>query len=234
MGNAGKAGRAVGLCLAAAGLAFPHAAAALPALAPAAQHSPRHADFAGQAPSPDARRVADWVIATGDNRGLPFLIIDKSRATVFAFDDGGRLGGAAPVLLGLGRGDDSPPGIGERKLATITPAERITPAGRFEAGLGDNLSGQDILWVDYDAAVSLHRVIAGKPAERRLQRLASASTLDNRITYGCINVPVKFYEGVIRSIFGASNGIVYVLPETRSIKEVFAIPDLAGPAALQR
>jgi hypothetical protein len=40
-------------------------------------------------------------------------------------------------------------------------------------------------------------------------------TLDNRISYGCIKVPVEFYESVVRPLFDSS-GIVYILPETRS------------------
>lgn len=217
--------------LLAAGLASPQAAVAgdlapLPevvARAPAAG-SATGANFFGQLASGNARQVADWVVASGDHRGLPFMIVDKAHARIFAFDPRGSLRGSASVLLGLARGDDSPPGIGDRKLSTITPAERITPAGRFVAELGRNLSGQDILWVDYDTAISLHRVIATKPSERRLQRLTSASPLDNRISYGCINVPVEFYEIVIRSTFNGTSGIVYILPETRSIHEVFPMP----------
>ncbi len=58
-------------------------------------------------------------------------------------------------------------------MASILPEERTTPAGRFVAELGHNIKGEDIVWVDYDAAVSLHRVRATNPTERRLQRLAT-------------------------------------------------------------
>jgi hypothetical protein len=179
------------------------------------------ANFGATEASPDTRRVADWVVASGDNGGLPFVIIDKLGARVFVFDHGGSLRGSAPALLGLTRGDDSPPGIGDRKLANIGPDERITPAGRFVAALGRNLGGQDILWIDYATAVSLHRVVTSKKAERRGQRLASMTTLDNRISYGCINVPVAFYETMVRPAFAATAGIVYIMPEKRSIAEVF-------------
>ena len=90
-------------------------------------------DFKGEAASEDARKVADWIIASGDNSGLPFIIVDKISAKVFVFTAQGDIRGAASALLGLGFGDDSVPGIGQRKLATITPAERTTAAGRFEA-----------------------------------------------------------------------------------------------------
>ena len=191
----------------------------------AAQEPPLalRADFAAEEASGDAHRLADWVIGNGDAHGLPFVIVDKVAARVLAFDGNGRLRGSAPVLLGLARGDVSPPGIGSRRLADISPAERITPAGRFEAGFGLNPAGKDILWVDYDAAISLHRVVTSNAAERRLQRLATVSIADNRISYGCINVPVAFYDQVVRPLFGPARGIVYVMPEVRTLGEVFPI-----------
>jgi hypothetical protein len=185
------------------------------------------ADFAREAASADARHVADWVVHSGDNRGLPFLIVDKTRARVFVFDPGGYLSGAAPALLGTARGDHSVPGIGERHMSRIRPHERTTPAGRFVAEPGRNLQGEDIVWVDYDSAVSLHRVRAINPRERRLERLSSPTPTDNRITYGCINVPVVFYETVVRPAFGRTRGIVYVLPEVRPVRAVFGSYDVS-------
>ncbi len=90
------------------------------------------------------------------------------------------------------------------------------------ASLDRNLRGKEILWVDYDSAVSMHPVITSKPAERRAQRLATPTPLDNRISYGCINVPAKFFENVVRPAFAGTNGIVYVLPESRPARAVFA------------
>lgn len=174
--------------------------------------------------SRDVRDMMDWVKASRDNHALPFMIIDKVAARVFVFDRNGDVRGSAPALLGLGRGDDSVSGIGKRKLATITPAERTTPAGRFEAALGHDLV-QDILWIDYEAALSLHRVIVGNRKDQRAARLASTSPLDNRISFGCINVPAAFYDGVVVPTFTATVGIVYILPETRPLRAVFAIPE---------
>jgi hypothetical protein len=179
------------------------------------------ADFAG-APAPGTvRRVADWAMAAADPGGLPFLIVDKRGARLWAFGADGRGRGSAPVLLGLARGDDSVPGIGARPLAAIRPGERTTPAGRFVAEAGRNLRGEDIVWIDYDAAVSMHRVRATDPRERRLQRLASPSAADNRISYGCINVPPTFYDGVVRPLLAGGRAVVYVLPERRTLEAVF-------------
>ena len=208
-------------------------AAALTAFQPcasAAAAEPGRADFKDAAPSDEARQLADWVLDSNNNRRLPFLIVDKKAAMVFAFHADGLLRGAAPVLLGMAVGDDSVPGIGQRKLSTIRPEERTTPAGRFVAALDRNLHGADILWIDYDAAISLHRVVTTSPQERRAERLASPSPLDNRISYGCINVPVKFFDHVVKPAFKGNKdnkGIVYVLPETRSAREVFGSYDVA-------
>ena len=191
------------------------------------------ANFEQAQPSKEARHIANWVVDSRDNRGMPFLIVDKSDARVFLFDATGRLRGAAPALLGLAQGDDAVPGIGNRKLSTIRPEERTTPAGRFVASLDKNLHGEEILWVDYDTAIALHRVNTSNAKERRAQRLDSSSPSDRRISYGCINVPVKFYENVVSPAFTGTNGIVYVLPETRSARQVFGSYDVEEPAQAQ-
>lgn len=184
------------------------------------------ANFGQEESSTESRKLADWVMDSADNSKLPFIIIDKVNARVFVFDSQGQLRGSASALLGLAVGDDSVPGIGQRKLSSIRPAERTTPAGRFVASLDRDIHGKELLWVDYETAVSLHPVVKGTPKERRAERLASTSPLDKRISYGCINVPVSFYEKVVSPIFTGTNGIVYVLPETRSAKEVFGSYDV--------
>lgn len=181
----------------------------------------KRANFAQERASLDARHIADWIVDSNDNGNLPFLIVDKKNAKVFVFDAAGKIRGAAPALLGMAYGDDSTPGVGQRQLASIPADERTTPAGRFVGHLGRNLNGVGILWVDYDAAISLHRVVTSNPKQRRTQRLASPSVADNRISSGCINVPPKFYEQVVQTTFGNTSGIIYVLPETRSIGVMF-------------
>jgi len=202
------------------------APSAMEAQALVVRHRPKRANFEQTRVSQEARHVADWVVDSGDNRSMPFLIVARQRPKFFVFDASGQLRGAAAALLGLALGDDSVPGIGQRKLSTIRPEERTTPAGRFVASLDRNLHGEEILWVDYDTAISLHRVITTNAKERRVQRLDSPSPLDHRISYGCINVPVKFYNNVVSPAFTGTDGIVYVLPETRSAREVFGSYDV--------
>ena len=184
--------------------------------------TPRVADFGDHAASADARFVADWVADSRDNRATPFVILDKRDARVFVFAANGTLIDSSPVLLGAAPGDDSVDGIGTRPIAEVRPEERTTPAGRFVSQPGRNASGEDVVWVDYSAAVSMHRVRPVDPKERRLERLASNDPAQRRISYGCINVPVAFFEKVIKPVLGAQRAVVYVLPETKNVQEVFA------------
>ena len=209
------------LTLPPASLATFRSAAPLPARVSPASALPRPADFALHLPSADARFVADWVTDSHDNQRLPFVILDKREATVFVFDVNGRLIDATPVLLGAAAGDDTVAGIGKRPIDQVRPEERTTPAGRFISEPGRNASGEDVIWVDYDAAVSMHRVRVVDPRERRLERLASPRSSDRRISYGCINVPVAFYESVLRPVLGSVRGVVYVLPEAKDVRQVF-------------
>lgn len=182
----------------------------------------KQVDFQQELASQNTRNMADWIINSNDNRGMPFVIIDKLDAKVFVFNTNGQLRGAAPALLGMAHGDDAVAGIGEKKLSSISPNERTTPAGRFVAALDYNLDGEQILWVDYATAISLHQVHTSNLKEQRGQRLSTPTALDNRISFGCINVPVNFYKTVVSPAFTGTNGIVYVLPEIHSLHKVFA------------
>lgn len=210
--------------------AAPVAASAIAAASARAPPLVRLADAGTEPISPDARHLADWVADTGDNADTAFFVVDKRGATLLAFDAAARLVASTPVLIGAARGDDSVPGIGARPIAQVLPHERTTPAGRFIAERGRNSGGEDVIWVDYDAAVSMHRVRATQPGERRLERLASASVADNRISYGCINVPVFFYEAYVRPSFARRRAIVYVLPEVKPVQQVFGSYDVAARA----
>jgi hypothetical protein len=181
--------------------------------------TPRVADFGREPVSADARYVANWIADSGDAAG-EFLIVDKKNARVYVFDADSRVRGSSPVLLGSALGDESVAGIGTRPLAQVRPHERTTPAGRFVAEHGLNMR-EDVVWVDYESAVSMHRVITSSPRERRLERLATPTVDDNRISYGCINVPKAFYETLVRPVFATRRAIVYVLPDVRSLHDVF-------------
>ena len=193
-----------------------------PIAAPAEPESGDATDEMSQ--SAATTRVADWVTASGDHGALPYIIIDKEAASLFLFDGKGKLLGKAPVLIGVAVGDEATPGIGGKNLAEIGPAEKTTPAGRFLAKYGSAGGGQKVLWVDYADSVALHPIPPGAPKkERRRQRMLSATPDDNRITFGCINVPLAFYNKSLRPLFQRKGGYVYVLPDTRPLEEVFPL-----------
>lgn len=190
----------------------------------------RQLDFAGVRAPGDVTRVAAWAVREADNGSRPFAIVDKRRAQVYVFAAEGRLIGASPVLLGYASGDHSVEGIGNKAIEDIKPQERTTPAGRFESAPGRNSLGHEVVWVDYDAAVSMHRVRATNPKERRLERLASKTAADNRISWGCINVPVAFFEQTVWPNLGRQRAVVYVLPEREPLTAFF--PAAATPSML--
>lgn len=193
----------------------------------------RYAEFGDFSPSPQARHVADWVADSSDNAGADFIVVDKKAATVLVFDRHARLRASSPVLLGGAVGDDSVPGIGSRPLDQILPQERTTPAGRFVGERGRNARGEDVVWVDYDAAVSMHRVLTVNSAERRLERLASETVADNRVSWGCINVPVAFFETYVSPLFARRQALIYVLPEVKTAQSVFGSYEVLAHSAKQ-
>ncbi|MBN8832432.1 MAG: hypothetical protein J0G94_17865 [Sphingomonadales bacterium] len=204
--------------MALAGLAL---TAPVPAPAEAGARPAEHAR-SGITPSAATRRVADWIAASGDNASLPYAIIDKKGASLFLFDAKGKPLGKVPVLIGIAEGDDATPGIGTKDLAEIGPAEKTTPAGRFLARYGLAAGQQKVLWVDYATSVALHPIPPGaSKKERRRQRMLSPTPADNRITFGCINVPQVFYSQSMRPLFQKKGGYVYVLPDTKPLEAVF-------------
>jgi hypothetical protein len=187
------------------------------------------ATAAPSAASPDLDRITRWIAETRNNGGLPYLVIDKVGAKVLAFDGAGRLQATAPVLLGMARGDKmlAP---NDATMEQMPPSVRITPAGRFVSRLARDAKGAELLVLDYAASLSLHPVALDKPKERRAERLNSETPDDNRISFGCINVPTAFYKTVVSPAFTGTKGIVYVLPETGSATALFGL-DSAGAVA---
>lgn len=212
---------AAAVALALGSLAFSASAGAVPAKKgkPPARAT---STVAPQKPLPQvAAQLAEWVRASGDNGDLPFMVVDKVAAVVAVFDAKGKMLGQTPALFGVTPGDDSSPGVGDRELSEIIPEERTTPAGRFVSKFGPAAGGRRVLWVDYPTSISLHAVVTTKKKERRLQRLKSPTPKDNRITYGCINVPSSFYTKVVVPHFRKDIGVVYILPEVKPLNEVF-------------
>jgi hypothetical protein len=186
------------------------------------------ADDGGVPLDGEAQRTARWVLQQADHRGRPFAVVDKKQARIHVFEPSGARVGASAVLIGLTSGDrDAVPNLGTRPVATLLPHERTTPAGRFDTEPGHNDKGEAIVWFQYDAALAIHRLRPAPAHERRPERMASPDPTERRITFGCVVVPVAFYEAVIAPTLGARRGVVYVLPETGSIEALLREQDLA-------
>jgi hypothetical protein len=214
-------------------------AAALAALAPlhptavpqAAAEAPpiKRVDFRGETVSAEVRHIAEWAVRSGDHEGYPFIIVDKITAKAAAFDPDGRLIQVTPVLIGIALGDRFAPGVAQMDMYQTKPSQRVTPAGRFFAEEYLNLQGDKVLWVDYDSGIAIHKLPKKRTKERRQERIVSADPAQHRITYGCINVPPSFYDRVVRPYFGAKGGVVYVLPDSTPLAQVFKSHDLDEP-----
>lgn len=193
----------------------------------------KRADFRGHPAAEDVQHVADWSVHSADSRGLPFIIVDKINARAYAFDRYGTLIDSTPILIGMGVGDKFAPGVLQMDMYKTKPSQRVTPAGRFFAEEDRNLEGERVLWVDYDAAIALHRLPRKFTKQRRQERIVSPDPAEHRITYGCINVPSAFYDRVVASHFRSRGGYVYVLPDSTPLTSVFRLQDVA-PRAMTR
>jgi len=161
-----------------------------------------------------ALQVAQRVLARGDHGQRPFAVVDKQAALILVFQADGVLAGSSSVLLGRALGDQSAPGVGQRtQIGALRDSDRTTPAGRFRSEPGRNLTGEAIIWLDYDSALAIHRLRDGPTRDSRALQLASADSRDRRVSAGCVVVPEAFYDSVVQRLLGQSRGMVYVIPE---------------------
>jgi hypothetical protein len=203
------------------GAAFAAVLGAMLCASPAARAAGEKPDFAGQHASADVQRAAHWIVRGADHAGLPFAIVDKRGAHLYVFDSRGRLQGASPALLGQTPGDDIAPDVGKHTaMGRVPVSERTTPAGRFVSHPGQNISGEAVVWVDYDSAFAIHRLRPGASHAPRAQRLATPTPDDNRVSLGCVIVPVAFYKRVVDPVLGRHRAVVYVLPESGRIADL--------------
>jgi hypothetical protein len=180
-----------------------------------AEASPaQHAALERDRASPEVLQVAKWAVNSNDHAGLPFFVVDKTQARLFAFDEAGRLRASTTVLLGSHRGD-----------GTAVPE---TPAGRFVSDTWRTALDDGIVWMDGAAALSLHRASSPAAPGRAMQRLASKDVEDKRISDGSLHVTDEFYGRYVAPL-RAGGSIAYVLPEVLPVRELFAVTDDLPP-----
>jgi hypothetical protein len=162
-------------------------------------------------------QVISRPVAADAHDGRPFAIVDKRQATLSVYAADGRLVGRAPALLGLTPGDSEPASARGKDPSALKLNERVTPAGRFEAQPGRNLSGERIVWFDYEANLAIHRLRPAPASQRRPERLVSANLDERRITLGCVVVDPAFFDEVVLPTLGAGKSLVYILPEREPV-----------------
>ncbi len=167
-----------------------------------------------QASADDTRRLVQQVLASADHGQRPFAVVDKRRALVSVFHADGALAAQSATLLGSAQGDHSLPGVGQRtQQAALRRADRTTPAGRFSAQPGHNLSGEAVVWLDHAAALAIHRLRSGPQHTDRAARMAGQDAQRRRVSAGCVVVPAAFFDSAVQPLLGLQRGTVYVLPE---------------------
>ena len=110
---------------------------------------------------------------------------------------------------------------------TAESAERRPPVVFLVRQFNEGTANEDLLDAGREDLLPLGADIAVVTGPG----LATPSPADNRISFGCVNLPVHFYEQVLSPAVKKSGAIVYVLPETRSPQEVFGSWDVTDPAA---
>ena len=166
----------------------------------------------------DPQQLARAVVARAEHAGRPFAVVDKRLAQILVFDARGTLVGRSAALLGRALGDASAPGVGRRtQLGSLRDSNRTTPAGRFASEPGRNQDGEAVVWIDYDAALAIHRLRGGPDHASRNRRLAGIDPLARRVSAGCVVVPGAFYDEVVQPMLGRGRGLVLVMPETSAV-----------------
>ena len=160
------------------------------------------------AATPTETAVVQNIVAQNDNQGKQFIVADKQAGTLTMYTASGQQITSTPTLFGKTKGD--------------SVSSKNTPSGRFETkqanvsteGYGGSAqvltqNGQNLQLGG--STYAIHRVYTKYASENRQGRLDTPTATDNRISLGCINVPVDFYDTYLNSDQAT---VVYVMPET--------------------
>ena len=160
------------------------------------------------AATPTETAVVQNIVGQNDNQGKQFIVADKQAGTLTMYTASGQQITSTPTLFGKTKGD--------------SVSSKNTPSGRFETkqanvsteGYGGSAqvltqNGQNLQLGG--SSYAIHRVYTKYASENRQGRLDTPTATDNRISLGCINVPVDFYDTYLNSDQAT---VVYVMPET--------------------
>jgi hypothetical protein len=175
--------------------------------------------------SDDVRLVTDWILRNDKHLGRPFIIADKANGLLFAFRANGEVVAKGRALYGAVRTDEMTQEQADKTWEEMVAADMITPAGIFPAhGYLSPAYGDSIRFAEYaNSNLLIHRA----PAEWRRKNLETPKADRIRVTYGCINVLPEFLDKALLPVFSGESTI-FILPETQSPREFFAIDDSAS------
>ena len=172
--------------------------------------------------SPQAQKVSQIAVENGDR---DFLMIDKLRGQLIFFKNGLAVFSDA-ALTGASTADRLSPGLLAMSFAhPLTNGEKVTPAGRFtvtrqyDKSYGITFDINEVQGKDWSLAI--HPVYLGLPYEQRLVRLRSATSRDNHITFGCINVGNNAIQYLARNMPRRGRTPLYILPLDESLTSTF-------------
>lgn len=165
--------------------------------------------------SPLAQSVYQAMAPVAMKSGKWFMVADKPNGMLHIFKEDGSHALSDPTLYGKDKGD---------VLATTSSLEggaKITPAGKFTlmSRSSEYAGGQELILVeskDSTGYIAVHAADTSTPSEKRLQRLETPTTEDNRISYGCINTKHDTFINQIKpNLSQLDGGMIFVLPDAQ-------------------
>jgi hypothetical protein len=173
--------------------------------------------------SPLAQSVYEAMAPVAMKTGKWFMVADKPNGMLHIFKEDGSHFISDATLYGKDKGD---------VLANVSSLEggaKITPAGKFtlkqsEAEYAGKVALLLVESQDSTGYIAVHAADVSTPSERRLERLETPTSADNRISYGCINTKHETFINEIKPhINELDGGLIFVLPDaTEKTAEMFA------------
>lgn len=122
----------------------------------------------------------------------PLIIADKASGTLSIYRPENKSIISNPALFGQEIEDNL-----SMSSFDIGTSRKVTPAGTFiaEKAYSSKMHEPIIIFIHgKKQLLAIHPIYLGKPNERRIERIQSLSSEDNRISNGCINVLVDFFN----------------------------------------
>lgn len=148
--------------------------------------------------SDQVRGFIRWVMDTGDHGGLPFVVVDKTHARLYAFGPLGQLRGSAPVVAEAADAHEP----------MLLPA----PAGRFINLGASPAEPRSMAWAHDDVVLVLRPSPVAGPRGQRSVRLASTEPGERRASEAELQVAGGFFREYIDPL-GEVASVAYVLPD---------------------